>query len=56
MAYTQGTAKQFLIAAVNINKKLALIIGDYILNYLDKAARRCRLGVVADYKAQNAIW
>ena len=43
MSYT-GTAKQFLIAAVNI-KQAYLIIGDYILNYLDKAAKRCKLGV-----------
>lgn len=43
MSYT-GTAKQFLIAAVNI-KQAYLIIGDYILNYLDKAAVRCKLGV-----------
>lgn len=43
MAYN-GTAKQFLIAAVNI-KQAYLIIGDYILNYLDKAAKRCKLGV-----------
>ena len=43
MAYN-GTAKQFLIAAVNI-KQAYLIIGDYILSYLDKAAKRCKYGV-----------
>ena len=43
MSYT-GTAKQFLIAAVN-SKQAYLIIGDYILNYLDKAAIKCKLGV-----------
>ena len=43
MAYG-GSARQFLIAAVN-SKQAYLILGDYILNYLDKAAVKCKLGV-----------